>query len=416
MTLRQKLLWIIGAITVCLFVSLYTVGSTVLESGFIAVEQRSVATDVKRVFTALNDALEKLDSTAKDWSAWDATYDFIQNGNPAYIQENLSTETLILLEFNFALFFDRSGQLVYGKGVDLERKQEVPITGLLATIRSNPKLVQHQSADGEYKGTLEFPNGSVLLISRPILDNKQNGPIRGTLIVGRYLDAPKIRSLAQKTEVPAISIYPHSSKQLPADFQAVSPKLNLQNAIAVQPLNQDLISGYGLLPEIYGQPGLLIRVDTPRSVFKQSRTSLQTFLIMLLIAGILFTVVTLILLEKLFLARLYQITDGIKTIQLQQDLSLRLPIKGEDELSQLPIAINKMLAALELSQQELWQSRAQYQWQANHDALTELPNRRQFEQHLKTLLNNVGSLQGKHVVCILDLDRFKMNFCAKSAS
>ncbi|MBW4550269.1 MAG: EAL domain-containing protein [Aphanocapsa sp. GSE-SYN-MK-11-07L] len=407
-TLRQKVLWIIGAITICLFVSLYTIGSTVLEAGFTTVEQRSVATDVKRVFTALNDSLDKLDSTAKDWSAWGATYDFIQNGNPAYIHENLSTETLILLEFNFALFFNRSGQLVYGKGVDLERQQAVPVTNLLATIRSNPKLLQHQNNDSEYRGTMEFPTGPVLLISRPILTNEQQGPMRGTLIVGRYLDASKIRRLTQKTEVPTISIYPRSSKQLPPDFKAISPKLTLQNPIAVQPLNQNLIAGYGLLPNIYGQPGLLIRVDIPRLVFQQAQVSLQTFLGLLLIAGILFTLVTLLLLEKLVLTRVFEITDGIKTIQLKQDLSQRLPIKGEDELSHLPIAINKMLAALELSQQELWQSRAQYQWQANHDTLTELPNRRQFEQHLQTLLRNIDDLGEKHVVCVLDLDRFKI--------
>ncbi len=407
-TLRQKVLWMISAITICLFVSLYTVGSTVLESGFTAVEQRSVATDVKRVFTALNDSLDRLDSTAKDWSAWDATYDFIQNGNPVYIQDNLSTETLILLEFNFALFFNRSGQLVYGKGVDLERKQNISVAHLLATMQSNPNLLQHQNQNNEYRGILEFPTGPVLLISRPILNNQQQGPSRGTLIVGRYLDAAKIRSLAQKTEVPTIRIYPRSSPQLPADFRAISSKLTLQNPIAVQPLSQSLIAGYGLLPDIYGQPGLLIRIDTPRLVFQQAQVSLQTFLIMLLIAGVLFALVTLLLLEKLVLARVLQIIDGIKTIQLKQDLSQRLSVKGEDELSDLPIAINKMLAALELSQQELWQSRAQYQWQANHDALTELPNRRQFEQRLQMLLQNIDNLEEKHVVCVLDLDRFKI--------
>jgi diguanylate cyclase (GGDEF)-like protein/PAS domain S-box-containing protein len=48
----------------------------------------------------------------------------------------------------------------------------------------------------------------------------------------------------------------------------------------------------------------------------------------------------------------------------------------------------------------------QLSWQASHDALTNLPNRRQFEQELTTLLDNRH--RQHHVLCYLDLDQFKV--------
>ncbi|MDA0268964.1 MAG: PAS domain S-box protein [Cyanobacteria bacterium] len=50
----------------------------------------------------------------------------------------------------------------------------------------------------------------------------------------------------------------------------------------------------------------------------------------------------------------------------------------------------------------------QYQlsWQASHDVLTDLPNRRYFEQQLGELLKNIRPCQ--HVLIYLDLDRFKV--------
>ncbi|MGD1905730.1 MAG: PAS domain S-box protein [Leptolyngbyaceae cyanobacterium] len=49
----------------------------------------------------------------------------------------------------------------------------------------------------------------------------------------------------------------------------------------------------------------------------------------------------------------------------------------------------------------------QLSWQASHDALTDLPNRRQFEQELIELLKSPQRHQ-HHVLCYLDLDQFKV--------
>ncbi|UXL40097.1 EAL domain-containing protein [Pseudomonas fragi] len=51
---------------------------------------------------------------------------------------------------------------------------------------------------------------------------------------------------------------------------------------------------------------------------------------------------------------------------------------------------------------------ANLSWQATHDALTGLANRREFEYRLETVLKNLGRQQGRHALMFLDLDQFKL--------
>ena len=47
-------------------------------------------------------------------------------------------------------------------------------------------------------------------------------------------------------------------------------------------------------------------------------------------------------------------------------------------------------------------------YQASHDTLTNLLNRRAFEQRLQTLLSRIKEVPGEHALCYLDLDQFKV--------
>ena len=50
----------------------------------------------------------------------------------------------------------------------------------------------------------------------------------------------------------------------------------------------------------------------------------------------------------------------------------------------------------------------QLSYQASHDALTGLVNRREFEQRLRRVLGTVKTQEGEHALCYLDLDQFKL--------
>jgi diguanylate cyclase (GGDEF)-like protein len=57
---------------------------------------------------------------------------------------------------------------------------------------------------------------------------------------------------------------------------------------------------------------------------------------------------------------------------------------------------------------ELTKLNEQLSWQATHDVLTGLFNRRKFEQSLEEVVTSARALDQEHTLCYVDLDRFKV--------
>lgn len=84
------------------------------------------------------------------------------------------------------------------------------------------------------------------------------------------------------------------------------------------------------------------------------------------------------------------------------------PLGTGDELEQLASAFDERTHALRSAQEELERQRDRFRYEANHDALTGLPNRFKFEHKLaERIARSEGGGEGFGVVFI-DLDRFKL--------
>jgi diguanylate cyclase (GGDEF)-like protein len=82
------------------------------------------------------------------------------------------------------------------------------------------------------------------------------------------------------------------------------------------------------------------------------------------------------------------------------DFNVRMPTKRKDELGILSQAFNIMI-------QELEEQRYELKSLANKDTLTQLPNRRQFEEHLAIVLNSCNRNNQAIAIMYIDLDNFK---------
>lgn len=96
----------------------------------------------------------------------------------------------------------------------------------------------------------------------------------------------------------------------------------------------------------------------------------------------------------------------------QGRLDVRVEESSGGELRTLERGINAMAAALQVGQERLQErideATERLSYQATHDALTGLVNRREFERRLEKAL--VGAREGgtQHALCYLDLDQFKI--------
>ncbi len=92
-----------------------------------------------------------------------------------------------------------------------------------------------------------------------------------------------------------------------------------------------------------------IILATLLSNFIKSHTEVFYFILALLAFGLLFIVVTLLMLEKLVISRISNLSNRVNAIGQNMDLSSRLSLPGKDELSRLATNINGMLENLERS-------------------------------------------------------------------
>jgi sensor domain CHASE-containing protein/nitrogen-specific signal transduction histidine kinase len=351
MEIRKKTLLIIFATTLFLVLILYGISESFFLGSFANLEDRDVLKNVDRARLALSSDIDQLNSTESDWASWNETYAFIMNRNQNYITANLNVESLSNLRLNMMLFVDPSGQLVFARMVNLDTKREMPVPqNFLKNLFKKGTLVCRNESD-MFNGIVLLPEGPLLISSQPILTSERSGPVRGTLIIGRYLDSELVH-LSDLTQLPIVSQRINDSN-MSSDFVAAQSSILKGKPVLVNPVSDNSIAGYALVKDVYGDPALILRVDLPRDIYRQGQSAVYYFSIYILLVGLIFAIVILFLLEKTFLSRIARLILDVRSIGLSGDVSMRIPVAGKDELSRLSCNINDMLDKIDQSDREL---------------------------------------------------------------
>lgn len=357
MKLRQTTLLMIGVTLTGLIGGLYLVSAQILSKSLTAAENQGVEQTVKGVLNVFTQTEEDFSDRFADWAAWDDTYAFVEEVNPEYIESNLVPGALANLRVNLVIFIDDSGEIVFSRGLNLVNDSADSIPAALKKhLTPSDRLLQHPHPGSQVSGIVMLPEGPILITARPILTSERQGPIRGTVIFGRYLDEATVQRLSRITRLP-LTLSGYRDSQLPEDFRVARDRLTKPGQVFVQTLSETAIAGYTLLPDLYGEPGLLLRVEMPREIYLRGQRNQRYLILAILFVGLVFGTVTLLLLERLVLARLSRLSREVRTIGNENDPSLRVWVSGNDELSDLAETINRMLANLQQSLTALQEER-----------------------------------------------------------
>ena len=358
MTLRKKTLLISGAVICCLTIILLVATNTILLKGFTALEQQDMEKNLTRAQNVVAVEQMALDTMLSDWAFWDDTYEFINDHNEDYIRKNLNDVTFTTQNLNFVLYIDSQDQMIYGQGFDLGKKINTSLPeGLLEQLSSKKLLFDNSQAGTGTSGIVILPDGPVMIAVRPILDTDKRKPARGTMIAGRYVTSDTIADMADTMQLSLASRL-LDDVDLPEDFLQARSALRMDKSVFIKPLGEDKIAGYVVLPDIYHNPAMMLRVDTERYIYLQGKKTLGYVTVILMITGILFGGINLLFLEKTVLSRLTSLSEQVMGIGKDGNPAALVYEQGNDELAKLASNINKMLSSLTLAQNELRTSEA----------------------------------------------------------
>jgi sensor domain CHASE-containing protein len=315
MSVRRQMLLVYGGAMLLLVALLYFFASTIVLRSFVTLEQQRLRADLDRVRAALDDSVGEVQRIASDWAVWDETYAFAGGENTAYVDSNLVPSSIANLRVNLLAVVAADGRLVASRGFDLERGawDGVP-DGTEGLVARDGPLFQRGSA-GPVGGLVQLGGRTLLVGAHPIFASTGEGPSRGVLVMGRYLDGAEVERLAHRTRL-AFTVFRTSDPRLPADVGSVLPSLSPASPTALRAANNWTISGYQLATDLAGAPSLVLRVERPRDIYQLGKTDVLYMVGTFLATGVFFAVFGMIVLGAVLSRVAPRMGAGFVTVEV----------------------------------------------------------------------------------------------------
>ncbi len=354
MSLRMKVALILLNVCALYCVAVVVVERTISQPSFAELEREEAKKDLERCVQAIDRELHHLDLLCFDWSAWDDTYRFVQDGDQGYVDTNLVASTFTLNDLSLLYVFDLTGRLVWGKAIDLETEEAIALEALPMGHRSaDHPFLHHEEPGSSITGVQMTERGPMLLSSRPIVTSEREGPIRGTLLMGRFLTDRLVTTLAQQTRVDMTAL-PLTGQS--AVWSARQPSDGVtRDAIPV--LVSEERDGYLRVSTTYpntdAEPVLLVQADVPRDIMARGRSAMRSAVFSLAIAGASALLVMLLVSQRTVVAPIVALTRHATRIGQSGDLDARLSADRDDEIGALANEFNQMLEHLSEARRRL---------------------------------------------------------------
>lgn len=344
MSLRVKVIGLILFVFFVYGVLDYGVQRMLILPSFVSLEQEESGKNMDRAEQAIKREIQHLDLSATDWSVWDDTYRFVQDRNEAYLEANLNKQAINSLKVNLLFIFDADQQQVWGMVYDLDGQQEIVIPGLTEQL-GNIHLTE---LDATVEGVLITAHGPLLISAKPVLTSDNKGPVKGYVVLGRFLNTA---SISEQARIGLHATVLGNQAMDPKMTDIVTEMKGPGDTIIRNDGNMNRV--YRVMPGTDEKPALLLQVDVPKAISARGEKSIEFALLSLLGAGFVILVVLIISLERMVLIPLKRLTDHAVAMGKDNHHSVPIALNREDEIGTLGQEFNRMVDRLAIARKSL---------------------------------------------------------------
>ena len=343
---------------------------------------------------------QRLVTICGDWAPWDDSYYFVRHPTRTYVANNLSDQSVLNLNIDFMIFCDASGRTVYSKSLDpnTHRPASLP-DGMVRLLATKPAFLSASNPRVAVFGAVALREGPYMIAAQPIGKSDLSGAPDGTLVVGFRVDHDVLSTIQNLTSRP-IDIYSSTAPTLAPDVQAAFDSLEQSESNEALVVKKDVIVAYRIIDGVGGGPGLVMRVASPRTAYAEARSAILGWGLAMSAFGVAVVMMLGLTLDRTVLKRLTRLSDAVAEIGSSTDAGHRVEVSGTDEISDLAVAVNRMLDELGTAESEM-------AFLVDHDVLTGLYNRRYFENELQREIADNQRIGVQGAILWFDLDHFK---------
>ena len=344
MTISRKTFLIIVMTTVALVGLLFIVTWTLLHRSFLTLEREAVTQTVEQIKNTVNSEYENLAMTAVNWAAWDDTYIFVDDLNDTYVDENMSVDVFDPLRIDTVMYLNTANEVVYGRSFDYKTRQAGVLSEALRAYVTTENPFSGKEQDETIKGIILLPQGPLMIATSPIVKTDLSGPTRGLVVMGRFLNADEEHYLSEIIGR-SVTVMPYDQNS--AELESLEPGVITTNAIS----NKTIV-GYELITDIKGNPAAVLKTYMPRDFYARGLRSIFYFMGYTALAGLVYALIMLVLLNRIIISRLMVLRAYLKRIGENGFGSEKLNITGNDEITDLAKAAESTLAKLDRCQRK----------------------------------------------------------------
>lgn len=356
MTLRFRVILIVAVAITALVSAIFWVFYGAILPSFSVLEQQELSQDLQNGVNSLQNEIDEIRYTGRDWAYWDDTYEFVQNKNEAFIRNNLKPPDLKTILVNLIVVLDNDHQIVFSRAIVFENLEEIHLPAdLEAFLEKSAPIIENIDVTSGVSGVVLLEGYPVLMSIWPILDSNQLKTRRGTLIFGRYLDQNQVGEISRATSL-SLDIFRIDDPYLDVDISAALDSMLMQDMrrLIITP-SEDEVIGYTIVEDIFSKPAILLRIISARPLHQQARTMFYYFLTALIGLGIIFILLTIIFINRFVISRLVRLSREVVQIGDQENFERRVSVSGGDELAELGKQVNHMLSRLDHAQSRIRQ-------------------------------------------------------------
>ena len=352
MSLRSKIVIILSAVVLLYAGFDHVMQRTLVYDNFVALERAGAEKDLQRVVHALQGEIEHLDRDCAAWAASDGVYRFAADGDEEYARKTLVPQTFDGKTIHLLYVCDSKGKVVWGRIADVELGEDPHLQAFpeVALAASHP-LLSAPSDPRPISGVFRTERGPMLVSSQPIVGGQGGNP-RGTLIVGRMLDATLVRELSVRTEV-SFELWDFEAYNLPEEARSALGELSASARPVFREVDDEHLVAYVAYPDIRKTPALVLRGALDRGVTARGNSAVRYAMFSTVAAGLLFMLVLLTLLQRTVLAPIALLTQHAVGIGRSEDFTRRIESERDDEIGILAREFDGMIVKLAQSRADL---------------------------------------------------------------
>jgi signal transduction histidine kinase len=262
-------------------------------------------------------------------------------------------ETFRDSDLNVIYVCDLKGVVVWGKAYDLKTEETIQLRELPghALPQGHPLLV-YETNKRSIGGVLATERGPMLVASSSITTSDNTGPIRGSFIMGRFLDEDMVEALVEQTRVD-FRLFLLTDDAITAEEAVMVQDMSTNDGPVISEAGSHLLQVYATFQDIYGAPALLARADIPRDISAKGITAMGFALFSLMAAAGVMVFVMAWLLQGIVVGPIVKMTDHAAALGASGDLSARLSLERSDEIGVLAREFDSMTRRLLEAQRNL---------------------------------------------------------------